>query len=191
MGHIMDTTREDAKTALHDVDTARRHSLTLFQYGIASPYLLLWGVLWVIAGIIGWLSPDNVGIGWLVVDTIGIVATGYLVLRNARRYARDGARSEGFRFAATTIVLGAFIAMVFVIFAPVSGTEIQVFITMVFAAIYMIAGIWVGRRYAVVGAILAVLTVGAFHLAPAHLPLIISILGGGALILGGLWMRRA
>ena len=40
----MTVTRNDAATALHDVDSARRHSLTLFQYGLAGPYLLLWGV---------------------------------------------------------------------------------------------------------------------------------------------------
>ena len=40
------------------------------------------------------------------------------------------------------------------------------------------------------GSVVATLAAGAFHLAPAHLPLIVSILGGGALILGGLWMRR-
>ena len=37
----MTVTRNDAATALHDVDSARRHSLTLFKYGLAGPYLLL------------------------------------------------------------------------------------------------------------------------------------------------------
>ena len=186
----MNVTKDDAETALQDVGAARRHSLTLFRYGHASPYLLLWGVLWIVAGIIGTLSPDNIGIGWLVVDAIGIVGTGYLVIRSARSCAGEGARGEGLRFAATAAVIGAFTAMVFLIFAPVSGGEIQTFITMLIAAIYMIAGIWMGHKFTALGAILAALALGAFHLAPAHLPLIVSILGGGALILGGLWMRR-
>ena len=187
----MNVSRDDAETALKDVDAARRHSLTLFQYGLASPYLLLWGMLWIVAGVIGALSPGNTGIGWLVVDTVGIVATGYLVVRNARRYARDGARNQGLRFVATVAVLAAFTAMVFMIFGPVSGAEVQTFITMLIAAIYMTAGIWVGSKYVIVGAVLAAVIIGAFHLAPAHLPLIVSVLGGGALILGGLWMRKA
>ena len=186
----MNVTKDDAETALKEVDAARRHSLTLFQYGLASPYLLLWGLLWIVAGVNGTVSPDNTGFGWLVVDAIGIVATGYLVVRNARRYARDGTRSQGLRFAATAAVLGALTAMVFMIFAPVSGAEVQTFITMLIAAIYMIAGIWVGHKFTALGAILAALALGAFHLAPAYLSLIVSILGGSALILGGLWMRR-
>ena len=89
----MTVTRNDAATALHDVDSARRHSLTLFKYGLAGPYLLLWGVLWIVA--------DAVGAG------------------------------------------------------------------------------------------LAALALGLFHLTPAHVPLMVPVLGGGALILGGLWMRSA
>ncbi len=187
----MNVTKDDAETALREVSRARAQSLTLFQYGLASPYLLLWGGLWIVAGVIGALSPDNTGIGWAIVDTIGIVATGYLVVSRARRHGRDGSALHGLRYGASVAVLGAFIAVTCLVFAPVSSAEIQTFITMLIAAIYMIAGFWAGRRFAVVGAILAALTIGAFHFAPAHLPLIVSVLGGSALILGGIWLRRA
>ena len=73
---------------------------------------------------------------------------------------------------------------------PVSGVEVQTFITILIAAIYMILGLWTGYRLAVIGAILAVLVVSAFFYTPAQFPLMVSILGGVALILGGLWMRR-
>ena len=186
----MTVTRDEAKAALHDVDSARRHSLTLFQYGLASPYLLLWGVLWVVAGVICAISPDNAGAGWLAVDAIGIAATGYLVFRDARRYA-EGEAAQGLRYAATVVVLGVFIAMTFMVFAPVSGLEIQIFITLLVATIYMVAGVWFGLRYFVVGGILAALAAGVLHFPPAYASLVVSVLGGGALILGGLWMRRA
>ena len=188
---MMNITKNDAKTALRDVDRAGEYSLTLFNYGIASPYLLVWGILWIVAGIIGAISPDNTGVGWLVVDTLGIIATGYLVAGDARRLAKDNARVEGLRFVATVVVLTGFLTMTFTIFAPVSGVEIQAFITILIASIYMILGFWTGRRLSVIGAVLAVLVVSAFFYTPAQFPLMVSILGGGALILGGLWMRRA
>ena len=169
---------------------AAEHSQTLFHYELASPYLLLWGVLWIVAGIISVISPENTGIGWLIVDTIGIVATGYLVASDARRFDKVDVRNEGLRYGATVIVFGAFITMTFVVFAPVSGVESQTFITILIAAIYMILGLWTGYRLAVIGAILAVLVVSAFFYTPAQYPLMVSILGGVALILGGLWMRR-
>ena len=186
----MNVTKNDAETALRDAGRAAEHSLTLFHYEIASPYLLLWGILWIVAGIIGAISPENTGMGWLIVDTIGIVATGYLVASNARCFAIDSARSEGLRYVASVFVLSAFITMTFVVFAPVSGVEIQTYITILIASIYMIVGLWTGYRLAVIGAILAVLVVSAFFYTPAQFPLMVSILGGGALILGGLWMRK-
>ena len=187
----MTVTRDEAASRLHDIDTARRHSRTLFQYGLASPYLLLWGALWIVAGVIGAFSPNDAGIGWLIVDIIGFVGTGYLVASQARRYDEGGGRVRMVRWLGTAAVLAAFVAMTLMVFAPVTGVEVQTLITMLVAAAYMVAGCWVGFRYAVVGAVLAALSVGVFHLAPAHLPLIVPLLGGGALILGGLWMRRS
>ena len=186
----MNVTKTDAETALRDADRAAEHSQTLFHYEIASPYLLLWGILWIVAGMIGAISPENTGMGWLIVDTIGIIATGYLVTSDARRIDKDNVRNEGLRYGATVIVLTAFITMTFVVFAPVSGVEVQTFITILVAAIYMILGFWTGYRLAVIGTVLTVLVVSAFFYTPSQFPLMVSILGGGALILGGLWMRR-
>lgn len=188
---IMSITKNEAETALRDAEKAEEHSLTLHHYEVASPYLLLWGALWIIAGIISVISPENAGTGWLIVDTIGIVATGYLVARDAQRFTKHSARSEGLRYIAAVVVMTVFLGMTFTIFNPVSGIQIQSFITVLIAAIYMIMGLWTGYKLTVIGAILAVLVVSALFLAPAQFPLIVSILGGSALIAGGLWMRRA
>ena len=187
----MNMNKNDAETSLRDAGRAAEHSQTLFHYELASPYLLLWGILWIAAGIIGATSPENTGLGWLIIDTTGIVATSYLVARNVRRFDNVNVRNEGLRYGATAIVMGAFITMTFVVFAPVSGVEIQTFITILIAAIYMILGLWTGYRLAVIGAVLTVLVVSAFFYTPTQFPLMVSILGGGALIIGGLWMRRA
>ena len=187
----MTVTRNDAAAALHDVDSARRHSLTLFKYGLAGPYLLLWGVLWIVAGVVSALSPDNAGLGWLVVDIVGFAGTGYLIAIQSRRYGEGDGRNRLFRSVATGAVLVAFVTLTLLVFAPVSDVEVLMLITMVVAAIYAVAGCWMGARYAVVGAGLAALALGLFHLTPAHVPLMVPVLGGGTLILGGLWMRSA
>ena len=147
--------------------------------------------MWIVAGAVGALSPDNAGIGWLVVDIVGFAGTGYLIAIQSRRYGEGDGRNRLFRSVATGAVLVAFVALTLSVFAPVSGVEVLMLITMVVAAIYAVAGCWMGARYAVVGAGLAALALGLFHLTPAHVPLMVPVLGGGALILGGLWMRSA
>ena len=187
----MTVTRDDAASALHDIDTAERKVLTAFRYWLCCPYLLLWGALWIIAGAAGAVSPENTGIGWLVVDIAGFIGTGFLVATQARRYREGSERGQIVRYLGTGAVVAAFIAATLTLFAPVSNVEVQTFFTILIAAIYAVAGCWFGLRYAAVGAALAALALGSFHFAPAHLTLIVPFLGGGALILGGLWMRRA
>ena len=193
----MNVSRTDAQAALQEVDSATRQSRTHLGYQFASLALLVWGALWIIAGVIGAIWPNAAGAGWIGIDVVGTVAMGYLVVRHARRFAGDGASgvfrpsAQAIRFGVTAAVLVGFAAMTALIFGPASATEIMAFITVVIAAIYMVIGLWTGLRLFVLGAVLAALVVSAFLIAPVQLPLIVSLLGGGALVLGGLWMRWA
>ena len=193
----MNVSRVDARAALQDVDAASRRSRTHVGYQFASLALLVWGALWIIAGSISALWADAAGVAWIVVDVIGTVAMGYLVLRHARRFAGDEAPSvfrpsaQAIRFVAAAAILAGFGAMMGLILGPMSATEIMAFIAILIAAIYMVIGLWTGLRLFAIGAVLAALVVGAFLIAPVQLPLIVSLLGGAALILGGLWMRWA
>ena len=187
----MTVTRDDAASALHAIDRAERHSLALFGYSAGSPFLLLWGPLWIVAGAVAAVSPENAGIGWAAVDAIGLAGTAGLVIAQNRRFREKDDRTEACRFLGAVAVLAAFITMTFAVFAPVSGVQVQTFIVLLVAAAYALVGCWFGLRFAAVGAALAGLAVGAFYFAPAHAAYIVPLLGGGALILAGLWMRHA
>lgn len=187
----MSVSKDDALSALHDIETAERRSRTLFGYGLTSPYLLLWGVLWIVAGAVGTVSLANAGIVWGVVDIVGLIGTAWLIVRHARRCGKRDDRVHLFRYVGSAAAIAAFMGLTLMIFAPVTGPEILILFTLLVAAGYAIAGCWVGLRYAVVGVALGGLTVGVFVLASAHLHLIVPFVGGGALILGSLWMRRA
>ncbi|MCE2493711.1 MAG: hypothetical protein J4F40_14095, partial [Alphaproteobacteria bacterium] len=132
---------------------------------------------------------------WLAADSAGLIGTAYLVATQARRFSADGLRGGErvgtIRFVAMAAILAAFIALTLSLFAPVSGVAVQTFIVLLVAAAYATLGCWFGLRFAAVGAALAALAACAFHLAPAHAALVVPLLGGGALILAGLWMKRA
>ena len=192
----MTVTRDDAAAALRNIDTAERRAQTAFGYRSGAPYLLLWGAVWIAAGAVGGLSPGNAGLGWLAADIAGLIGTAYLVATQARRCSADGpwggARGGTVRFVAMAAILAAFIALTLSLFAPVSGVAVQTFIVLLVAAAYATLGCWFGLlRFAAVGTTLAVLAACAFHLAPAHAALVVPLTGGSALILAGLWMRRA
>lgn len=187
----MSVSKDDARSALHDVETAERRSQTLFGYGLASPYLLMWGVLWTIAGVVGAVSPANAGIGWSVVDIVGFLGNAYLIVRHVRRCGERGDRVRLLRYAGMIAALAAFVGLTLMVFAPVTGIETLMLFTLVVATGFAVAGCWAGLRYAVIGVALGGLAVGVFIAAPAYLHLIVPFAGGAALILGALWMRRA
>jgi len=55
----------------------------------------------------------------------------------------------------------------------------------------MLQGLWVGLRWTVLGAAVCVMSVlSYFFLAPWY-DLVMAVVGGGGLLLGGTWMRRA
>ena len=187
----MSVSKDDALSALHDVEATEHRSRTLFNYSLASPYLLMWGVLWLIAGTIGAVSPAHVGIGWSAVDIVGLVGNACLIVIHVRRCGQRRDRMRLLRYVGMIAALAAFIGLTLMVFAPVTGVEVLMLFTLVVAVGFAIAGCWEGLRYAVIGVALGGLAVGVFLLAPAYLNLIVPFVGGGALILGGLWMWRA
>ena len=187
----MTITRDDAASALNDVNTAQLRSMRLFKYGLASPFLLLWGGVWIAAGAVGAASPEHSGLGWLLADIVGLAGTGFLIARQSRRYPDGGECVPMVRYVAMVAVLAAFVSATLTVFAPVTSLQVLMLITLLVAAIYTTVGFWLGARYAVVGVMLAALALGFFHLAPDRVTVILPLMGGGALVLGGLWMRRA
>jgi hypothetical protein len=55
---------------------------------------------------------------------------------------------------------------------------------------YVLIGLWAGMRFVITGIAVAALTLGGFFYLPAHFLLWMAAVGGGALILAGLWMRN-
>jgi hypothetical protein len=64
-------------------------------------------------------------------------------------------------------------------------------VPLVIAATYVGLGIAVGRRRAFTGIALGVLTLVGFFALPSIFMLWMAAVGGGALVLGGLWLRQA
>jgi hypothetical protein len=57
---------------------------------------------------------------------------------------------------------------------------------------YMMAGVWFGRAFLVIGATIVVLTLIGYYFIPGiSLLLWMAAVNGGGLTLGGLWMRRS
>ena len=61
---------------------------------------------------------------------------------------------------------------------------------LVFGCIYVAMGLWMGWRLAALGAVLVALTLIGFYLIGPWYPAFMGLVSGGALLLGGLWLRK-
>lgn len=191
----------EAADALRDIAATETHSQQLYGYREASPHLILWGVLWTVGYGLTAASPQHGGAIWVAIVTIGSVA-GYLVAfratlrRNtqagepAAAAARHAAAQLRWTFNAITWIGCAFVAAALAVMSPVSPRQIGAFVPLVIATGYAVLGLRLGLRFLLIGMALAVLTLGGFFLLPVHFELWMAAVGGGALVLGALWLRR-
>jgi hypothetical protein len=185
----MSVTPEQAEDALRQVERARSRSVEFHIYRISSPQLILWGVFWLIGYGGTDLAPDRAGYIWGGLMLAGLVL-GIVLNRPADRAAPGAAARHNWRLLAVFATFTALIVGTEAIMQP-RGAEMGAFVPLLVAATYVLLGLWIGWRYAAIGIAIAVLTMAGFFLLPAHFLLWMAGVGGGALILTGLWLRRA
>jgi hypothetical protein len=73
---------------------------------------------------------------------------------------------------------------------PRTDAQVSAFFPILVALFYALVGIWVrGTRVLFAGFVVAALTLGGYFLLPQIFPLWMAVVGGGALIVGGFWLR--
>ena len=188
----MTLTETDAATALRDIDQARHQSQVLFAYQLASPYLLLWGAIWIIGGLIPDPIPANPSVAWLTLDLIGFLASAYIGVSNMRRFHCDAAgRKWAWQYTASFAVIFLFAFLTVLVFEARTAQQGMTFAALLTGSIYACIGIRVGLRYVALGAMLATIALAAHFLHVPHEVSVICFAGGATMMLGGFWMRRA
>lgn len=184
----MAISREDALAALGDVQSAEARALVARSNRIGAPYLFLWGAIWIVGYTATGLFPQaaTTGTMWGVLAGVGVIA-------NMAMAARARRRAEGRRTLALVPFLGvtAFVFATYWVMRPTSGAQYMVFPPLLVAMIYMLVGGFRVTRLMWVGVALMALTVIGYAFLQPVLPYYLAAVGGGGLILGGLWMRAA
>jgi hypothetical protein len=175
---------QDAAQALREIETAQSRSATLRGYQHGAPHLFLWAVLWAVGYGATYLWPWRAGAIWAVIVGIGFAA-GLAASR------RGKAGASAWRFGAAFAALAAFTIATLTILRPSHGGQVAAFIPLVVATAYVLAGLWLGLRLAVAGIVLGLLTLLGYFLLRDYFLLWMAVVGSGALLVAGFWLRRA
>jgi len=181
--------RDAAISSLAAIEQTEQRTSQAIFYGIASAFLILWGVVTTIGYALTQVWPRHAGWTWPVLQSLGFAMTLVLTLRQ-RAVLTPAQRRLGWRLISAQVALVGFAALVIVVLGPFNGRQLNAFWPLVFVLGYVLAGIWVGRFLVVCGVAIAILTIAGFWWAGVWFPLWMAVVNGGALILAGLWLRR-
>lgn len=183
----MPVTNSNAAQSLDDIQRAQRRSAVAYGYQKASPHLIVWGFIWAAGYSATYFQPKaNAGI-WLFLVLLGI-STDFWI---GRHTAAEGSNTHGWRFAASILAAFLFFVALFTILPPRSGLQVGAIIPIFFGLCYAMGGIWKrGIRFVLLGLAVWVLTLSGYFWVTQYFLLWMAAVGGGALILGGLWLRR-
>ncbi|OYY71629.1 hypothetical protein [Sphingomonas sp. 28-63-12] len=171
----------EAAAALATVDQARTRSTQFFGYARSGGIVIAWGLVWLTANVathIDWVTGQYC---W----AIGIASA---ILWTWHR-SRGGPRN--WRMPGLVVLVFVYLLVSEAMIGGVNARLHNAMTSMLVASIYVGLGFWAGIRFVVLGlAVMAAILLGWFVF-PAWLYLWLGLGGGGALIITGLWLRRA
>lgn len=178
---------QEAANALREIAHAEQHSGQAYHYQKAAPHLFLWGVIWIIGYAFTYVRPHWYFL-WFVLTVIGVLVSFWI---GHLAHTKDSQASFGWRYGASFVAVVLFIVALFAILPPRSGLQVDAFFPLLVAIWYVLLGIWTRAiRVTVLGLALGLLTVGGYFWLQHYFLLWMAGVGGGALILGGFWLRR-
>jgi hypothetical protein len=177
-----------AAAALEDIERTERRTWTARGYAVASPFLILWGFVWIVGyGGCAVLPRGQWGLVWLPLIVVGALGSTWLGSRSRGQSQPD---SLG-RAAMMSLAIGIFIGSVYYVFRPVAAEPYLIFPTLIAGLVYSLAGILARMpRFVWIAAGMFVLTMAGYVAAPQWTAIWAAAAGGGGLVLGGLWLRK-
>jgi len=179
----------EADALLKSVEGVEKRTREILIYARAGDYMILWGVLWVIGyGGEFWVWPRAHDI-WLSLDAVGIAGTCLIIWRTTRSIEPGRRRFLFVRPLISILVMMGF-GILWVWLANFGGREQSAFWPTLCGALLFCFGLWSGRTLSIAAALVVALTMAGYFWAGPWFSLWLAVTCGGALILGGLWLRR-
>jgi len=185
----MTITREEATQALGEIDAAAGRAAEFKNYAHIAPFLILWGVVWMVCDLLIQFEP-RWGLTWPIGAGLGVLASIVIGCGLPRDGVTAAERAMGWRHMASWMLVLVFIVALLQVIPITSPREVHSVFGLVFGFLYLGVGLWTGWRMAILGVALIVLTFVGFYAVGAWYALYMGLVSGGALILGGLWLRK-
>ena len=197
----MNISKQEAQDSLNEIHSVIDQTRKAIAHGASSNILILWGVIWVIGYSGTQFFPKWGGLIWMPLVFIGAIGSWMLGSRRNRSAVRN---ANGGKIGAFWMVLFAYAGLWLMLlhpghlprgtewasYQPLDDRQIGAFLATVPMFAYVAGGLWFGRFFVWLGAIVTALTVIGFFLLPDWFNLWMAFTGGGSLIASGLFIRN-
>ena len=178
---------KQAAAALSDIDDIVRRVRQSQIYNLASLIMIWWGVLVFAANVATWLWPWQANYIWPAANIGGVAGT---VVIGALLHIRTNIQAADGRVVAAYVLFYAFGYFCCEVLGRFGPRELGAFWPIYFMLFYVLAGLWFGRAFVVIGLGITVLTlIGYFFVLGGAFLLWMAVVNGCGLVFGGLWMR--
>ena len=185
----MSLTPAEAQIALKDIEKTENRTAASQHGRTSAPYLVMWGIIWAIGYTVTAAAP-HLSWMWGMLIVSGIVGSIILSTLQSRTAERQG--NYGWRYFGSFGALAIFIAALMSIVRPLDYGQVSAIFPLVVGIFYSLIGIWTkGWRMLPLGLAIIGLTTFGYFVLPDQFLYWVAAVGGGGLILGGLWMRAA
>jgi len=184
-----------ARDALREIEQTRDRSRAFSFYQANAPIVMIWGVVWLVCNIAGYVDDGWGNTAWNIGIPVGVIASIYFGMRHRdRRPTLTGRQTPTWRM----IALG--IGFAFVLVAGISGIamigglnqlQLNAVISLMVAIAYVTAGLQSGWRMSALGIVVGAAAIIGWVALRDIYELWMGLFGGGALLLGGYWMSRS
>ncbi|MDE2182267.1 MAG: hypothetical protein KGJ78_04535 [Alphaproteobacteria bacterium] len=182
----MTLSSQEAAENLSQAEEAGRRSKQVYFYRQSSPHLIIWGIIWVIGYGGTGLYPLYANPLWAGLVLIGCASS--VVLGRCTKPDGTTGGPYPWRVAGLMAIIIFFVFATYAILQPHSGRQLAAYPALITGVAYVAVGLWTGPRYVVSGMVVAALTlIGFFYIGPIFLWF--AVVGGGSMILTGLWFR--
>jgi len=175
--------RDEASNLLADVAGMERRTKEFLIYSRVSNSFLLWGGIWFVGYICTHFFRQDAGWIWIGLNLFGIVAS----IALARRVRRTHGYFQ-WRIPAIVVTFIAFGAL-WLNLGHFGWREQTAFWPTLFSFALILFGMWVGRALIIAAFVLTVLTLVGYWATGDFYDVWMAVVGGGALIGIGLWLR--
>jgi hypothetical protein len=178
----------EAAASLQDIATIERRTQEALLYSGSRTIFVMWGILVAIGYGLSELYPRSAWIIWLAIAPLGCVATGLTIALRSRAGSPRVMRE--WRLIWALAAFAAYGAVWSYLLGPTAGRLMYAFQPTLFLLGIILAGLWLGRFFVVLGLVgIALIAIGYLQSEP-WLRLWMAAVESGTLIVGGIWLGR-